>query len=113
MICGKSPFSGKAAKPEPEPTGNGEIVLFEVMQDLIDRAQAGKKKYGTYLRTHNGRNALNDAYQEHLDALMYIKQELMQREKACTCPTATINGRDGEFCEYFDQEKEICKYGDE
>lgn len=109
---GYSVFEGSAAKPEPEPTGNGEIVLFEVMQDLINRAQVGKEKYGTYLRTQNGRNALNDALQEALDLVMYLKQAIMEREKTCTCPTATINGRDNRFCEYYNPERQTCRYGE-
>ena len=70
-----------AATPEPVPVGNGEIVLFEVMQDLMSRAQTGKEKYGTYLKTNNGRDALMDAYQEALDLAMYLKQKIMEVQK--------------------------------
>jgi len=72
--------SKSAAKPEPEPTGNGETVLFEVLHDLMDRAKIGKEKYGTHLKTNNGRDALMDAYQESLDLCMYLKQCLMEQE---------------------------------
>lgn len=71
----------KADKPEPKPTAGRDIVLTAVLQDLRDRAEAGKLKYGTYLMTHNGRNALMDAYQEALDLCMYLKQALMEQEK--------------------------------
>jgi len=64
--------------PEPAPTGNGKIVLDEVLKDLKERAEAGMEKYGTYLRTNNGRKALVDAYQEQCDNLMYMKQYLME-----------------------------------
>jgi len=64
--------------PEPPPTGNGKKVLDEVVNDLTVRAEVGKGKYGTYLRTNNGRNALVDAYQEALDLCMYLKQKLME-----------------------------------
>lgn len=69
----------KAATPEPAPQKGEKKVLDYVMQDFIDRAEMGKQKYGTYLETNNGRNALNDLYQELADAVMYIKQELLQR----------------------------------
>ncbi len=71
----------KAAIYQPPPQGNGEIVLKHVIQDLKDRAEMGKAKYGTYLRAHNGRNALWDAYQEALDLVMYLRQKLLEEEE--------------------------------
>lgn len=65
---------------EPAPVGNGRIVLNEVMKDLQQKAVVGFEKYGTPLRENNGRNALVDAYQEHLDACMYLKQRIMEEE---------------------------------
>ncbi len=49
-----------------------------VRADLIERAGAGVKKYGTPLMTRNGRDALWDFYQETLDAIMYARQEDME-----------------------------------
>jgi hypothetical protein len=66
---------------QPSPTGNGNPVVIEVIKDLVDRRAAGTKKYGTELRTENGRDALADAYQEALDLACYIKQALMERDK--------------------------------
>lgn len=86
-----------AAIPQPAPTGEGEIVLTSavrhiaemleagfgadrqrslvwVRDDLCARARMGKEKYGTFLRTHNGRDPIVDQYQEVLDALMYSRQ---------------------------------------
>lgn len=75
---------------QPQPTGNGRIVLFEAIaytnghkyewlrELLLARAVQGKEKYKTYLRAHNGRNALQDALDEALDGLMYATQENMQ-----------------------------------
>ena len=84
-----------AATPEPLPTGNGDIVLLMVLENwvnggsmrqdadlilaLIERAEMGKAKYGTYLRTRNGRNAINDYLQEQLDAIMYATQAYMEK----------------------------------
>jgi len=71
-----------AASPQPRPTGDGQVVLDKVLRDLQDRAATGHIKYGTKLRTHNGRNALLDAYQEALDLAMYLAQALMEQQDA-------------------------------
>lgn len=65
---------------EPTPTGDGEVILDLVTQDQRDRAEVGKKKYGTYLRAYNGRDALMDAYQEALDLCMYLRQAIYERD---------------------------------
>jgi hypothetical protein len=48
------------------------------VKDLKVRAAFGFKKYGTELKTNNGRNALVDAYQEALDLCCYLKQRIME-----------------------------------
>ncbi len=69
-----------AATPQPPPAEGGGMVLFQVIEDLKARAEEGKKKYGGYLMTNNGRSAKWDKYQELLDAVMYARQELMEQE---------------------------------
>lgn len=69
-----------AAVPQPAPQGDGWIILHAVTQDLKDRAEAGRAKYGTYLRAYNGRDALMDAYQEALDLCMYLRQAIAERD---------------------------------
>lgn len=54
-------------------------VLPYVVADLGARADFGFKKYGTLLQAYNGRDALYDAYQEALDAIMYLGQARMER----------------------------------
>lgn len=92
-----------ATNPQAKPTGAGRIVLDYVdkrlalmlesarlpqalrsimlpdnivalREDLFQRAELGKSKYGTYLRTENGRDSQVDLYQELLDAVMYAGQ---------------------------------------
>ena len=46
----------------------------------MSKWEKGKKKHGTYLRIHNGRDALMDAYQEAIDMVMYLKQAIMERD---------------------------------
>ena len=70
----------KAAVHEPAPLPGKDVVLPHVIKDLEARAVAGKEKYGTVLETHNGRNALMDAYQEALDLVMYLKQALLEQD---------------------------------
>jgi len=48
--------------------------LAGVLTDLENRSKEGVKKYGTQLRTNNGRDSLMDFYQEILDAIVYIRQ---------------------------------------
>lgn len=55
-------------------------VLPEVMADLRARRKVGIRKYGGPLMTHNGRCALQDAYEEALDLAMYLKQAIMETE---------------------------------
>ena len=68
------------AKPQPAPTGEGTVVLDLVVVDLMTRADAGVEKYGTLLRTNNGRDALVDAYQEALDLCMYLRQRIEEEK---------------------------------
>ena len=83
-----------AATPEPPPTGNGQPVVTELIRDLLDRDKMGTKKYGTTLRTKNGRDALNDALQESLDLVMYLKQAIMERD-------AMVDIRGGQLMDEF------------
>jgi hypothetical protein len=63
-------------------TTHSDVVLFGVLNDLTARAEMGHQKYGMLLKTHNGRSALLDLYEELLDASMYIKQLLMEADDA-------------------------------
>lgn len=67
-------------KEQSPPTGNGRVVVDEVVIDLCKRKDMGTAKYGTPLRTNNGRDPLVDLYQELLDAVVYLKQFLMERD---------------------------------
>jgi hypothetical protein len=69
----------EASEYQSAPMPGKRCVIDQVMADLQERAEAGKAKYGTYLETHNGRDALWDLYQEILDAAMYVRQSLMER----------------------------------
>jgi hypothetical protein len=98
---------------QPQPTGNGRIVLFEALREvysenstdewiatqLLERAQMRKAKYGTWLRAHNGRNALQDALDEALDGLMYAIQLRVES------PSSAVD----ELVEWFHRTVILCK----
>lgn len=44
--------------------------------DMLERDRIGRERYGTPLKTHNGRKHLVDAYQEMLDGLVYLRAEI-------------------------------------
>ena len=50
------------------------------MQDMRDRDEWGLSKYKTRLQPFNGRDALTDTYQELLDACVYMRQQLYERD---------------------------------
>ena len=59
-----------------------EQVLPHVMADMAARIAKGADEYGEPLTTFNGRDALQDAYEEALDLAMYLKQAIMERASA-------------------------------
>lgn len=74
--------------PMPVPTG-GPSMHDLVIQDLKARKQFGEERYGTVLQAHNGRDALLDLYEELMDALVYLKQTMIERgARAATAATA-------------------------
>jgi hypothetical protein len=57
-----------------------ENVTDAVIADLRRRSVEGIAAYGVALHTHNGRDALRDAYEEALDLAQYLKQALLERD---------------------------------
>ena len=55
-------------------------VLPLVLADLQARIAKGERDYGEPLTTHNGRDALWDAYEEALDLCLYLRQAIDERE---------------------------------
>ena len=50
-----------------------------VKADIEKRIAKGVETYGERLQTHNGRDALIDAYEEALDLCMYLRQVIEER----------------------------------
>lgn len=68
---------------QPMPTRNDhEDIQSMVIDDIGARRLIGIRRYGTALQPNNGRDALVDLYEELLDACMYIKQAIVERDLA-------------------------------
>lgn len=70
-------------EPQPPPSPEREeetAVWYLVIGDMQERDQIGRKKYGTPLQSFNGRDALVDLYQELLDAVVYLRQVIYERD---------------------------------
>jgi hypothetical protein len=67
-------------QPDPTESVNSATVIQKVLEDFVGQAEKGLIHYGTVLRTHNGRDALQDAYEEALDLCMYLAQAIMERD---------------------------------
>lgn len=72
------PLPGVAAE-QPLPKGKGPVIADLVVADLMERKRVGTEKYGEPLKADNGRDALMDAYQEALDLVQYLRQEIEDR----------------------------------
>lgn len=70
---------GSAIEKEPKPKEGKEDIYKLVQDDIKARVEFGRRKYGTVLQSHNGRDALWDAYQEALDLVMYLRQAIAER----------------------------------
>lgn len=78
-------------QPLPE-VNNLPDIQTQVIADIEARRQVGISRYGTALQPHNGRDSLRDLYEELLDAAMYIKQVMVERDN----PTPSEELRNGE-----------------
>lgn len=67
-----------AKRDQPEPKQGIQNVTDAVIADLKERTEFGTRKYGRPLETHNGRDALLDAYQEAVDLALYLKQAVLE-----------------------------------
>lgn len=68
-------------KKQPVPIKNKRKPIVDlVIKDMKERKKNGIKTYGVALQAFNGRNALQDHYEELLDACCYIKQ-FMEEER--------------------------------
>lgn len=66
-------------RPQKDPKEGKIAILPLVIADLQTRSDTGAKKYGSVLKSDNGRDALIDAYQEAMDLVMYLRQLIEEK----------------------------------
>ena len=65
---------------QPDPIPNDSKPVWElVIEDMKKRDTFGRKKYGTPLQINNGRNFLQDAYEELLDLIVYLRGAIEEK----------------------------------
>lgn len=65
---------------QPKPVPNeGRPVWDMVVDDMKARDNIGRARYGTPLQTNNGRDMLQDAYEEALDLVVYLRGAIEER----------------------------------
>ena len=81
---------------QPAPTPNGNpLVKDALIADIEVLCARRAAKYGTHLQPGNGRDALQDAYEELVDGALYLKQLLMERDQTRTSTRTDIIHPDG------------------
>lgn len=67
---------------QPTPKRTIETPTWElVIADMHARNAEGIRRYGTPLQPSNGRDSLQDAYEEALDLAVYLKNEIEKRKR--------------------------------
>lgn len=63
------------------PVKNSNAFIQElVLADLETRMREGVERYGTLLQGHNGRDMLQDAYDEAMDLCVYLRGAIWERD---------------------------------
>jgi hypothetical protein len=57
---------------QPDPQPGRDVVALEVVRDFNARVASGKRNYGTFLMTHNGRSFAQDLLDELWDGVFYL-----------------------------------------
>ena len=67
---------------QPAPKKNDYPAVWDlVLEDIRRRDKLGQKRYGVRLQPFNGRDVLVDLYEELLDAVVYCRQAIYERDK--------------------------------
>ncbi len=73
--------TSKLVTEQPKPKANDLPAVWDlVVADMSARDKEGRRKYGVPLQPHNGRDVLIDLYQELLDAVVYARQAIFERD---------------------------------
>ena len=63
---------------------NSQPIWEQVIQDMKSRDELGRLRYGVPLQSFNTRNAIQDAFEEALDLVVYLKQYSIERDALVT-----------------------------
>lgn len=69
---------GFDGQPTPKPNER-KPTWHLVIQDMLERDGVGRRKYNTPLQPYNGRDSLQDAYEEALDLCVYLKNAIEEQ----------------------------------
>lgn len=89
----------------PAPIPRATVSIHDlVVADVLGRKGFGLAKYSTYLQAGNGRDGLQDAYEEILDLAAYIRKEIEERNQreAMSYSRFTHRAKVRKFSETFD-----------
>lgn len=66
---------------QPDPVPNDSTPVWDlVIADMHARDHVGRQRYGVPLQAGNGRDCLRDLYEELLDACVYLRQTIAERD---------------------------------
>jgi hypothetical protein len=63
-----------------EPLKEEPTIWSLVVADMWKRDKLGRDRYGVPLRAHDGRDTLQDAYEEALDLCVYLRKDIEERK---------------------------------
>lgn len=70
-----------AVAAQPAPVDQGRASAHDLVSaDMQERKAFGLRKYGVTLQAHNGRDTLQDAYEEVLDLAVYLRTLIEERK---------------------------------
>lgn len=72
-----------------------KLIFPELIKDLEKRNKKGWLTYGKAMTTEDGRNGLQDAYEEAIDLAVYLKKQLLEQEYV---PKVYAIDMDGTLC---------------
>lgn len=72
----------EAIEPILDENGLQAPAQVAVLVDMRDRDRGGLERYGTRLQPFNGRDSLVDAYQELLDACVYLRTAIYEEQES-------------------------------
>lgn len=84
---------------QPPPISTDEVpTVDKVIADLETRKATGIQKYKVPLQPSNGRDSMQDAYEEALDLCVYLKNEILRREVEARVNMAVQKSRESRGC---------------